>query len=77
MAATLVVKELASIDSGSLGSKGPYGQLFGLNFLVFNLGLTVGSVVGGDLRNVIGYGNMYAFVAGICGISAVAAHTWL
>lgn len=77
VAATHVVKELAAKDSGSLVSKGPYGQLFGLNWLVYNLGLTVGSAVGGELRNVIGYGNMYALVAGICGITAVAAHTWL
>jgi MFS family permease len=77
VAATRVVEEFVAKDPGAFGPKGAYGQLFGLNWLVFNLGLTVGALVGGGLRNAIGYGNMYALVAGITAITAVIACSYL
>ncbi|ORY16727.1 major facilitator superfamily domain-containing protein [Clohesyomyces aquaticus] len=51
----------------------PYAQLYGINSMVWSLGLTVGPLVGGALRGSIGYGNMNAVLAGICGITTVFA----
>lgn len=71
--ATHAVEDMIRHSPHMFDSKGPYGQLFGLNTLVFNAGLTVGPICGGLLREHIGYGNMYVFVAGLCAIAAVCA----
>ncbi|KAL1798756.1 hypothetical protein ACET3X_002793 [Alternaria dauci] len=51
----------------------PYAQLYGINSMVWSGGLTVGPLLAGKLREAIGYGNMNAVLAGICGCTAVLA----
>lgn len=51
----------------------PYAQLYGINSMIWSGGLTVGPLVAGALRERIGYGNMNAVLAGICGFTAVLA----
>jgi MFS family permease len=51
----------------------PYAQLYGISSMVFSAGLTVGPLVAGTLREMIGYGNMNAVLAGICAFTAVLA----
>jgi MFS family permease len=48
------------------GEDGPYAQLFAINGVAQNLGLTLGPLVAGVLRVRIGYGNMNAVFAGMC-----------
>jgi hypothetical protein len=55
------------------GDKGRYGQLYGFSGLVLNAGLTFGPVLGGLLRERIGYGNMNAVVAGIAAAASLLA----
>ncbi|PSN61981.1 MFS general substrate transporter [Corynespora cassiicola Philippines] len=54
-------------------SQAPYAQLYGINSMVFSAGLTVGPLLSGTLRERIGYGNMNAVLAGICGFAAILA----
>lgn len=75
--ACTVLEELVRDDPRIFGHKGPYGQLFGLNWLVFNVGLTVGPLWGGGLRESIGYGNMYALLAGMAALAALASFMFL
>jgi hypothetical protein len=41
--------------------------------MVWSGGLTVGPLLAGKLRETIGYGNMNAVLAGICGCTVVLA----
>jgi MFS family permease len=49
----------------------PYAQLYGINSMVFSGGLTLGPLLAGYLRERIGYGNMNAVLAGICGLTGL------
>jgi hypothetical protein len=55
------------------GDKGSYAQLYGFSGLVLNAGLTFGPVLGGLLRERIGYGNTNAVVAGIAAAASMLA----
>ncbi|EAT84101.2 hypothetical protein SNOG_08933 [Parastagonospora nodorum SN15] len=55
----------------------PYAQLYGINSMVFSAGLTLGPLLAGHLREKIGYGNMNATLAGICGLTAVLAGAYM
>ena len=69
--ASEVVRMYDEANPGFFGRNGPYAQLYGFNSLVFSLGLTVGPILSGGLRDSIGYGNMNAVVAGIACFTAV------
>ena len=56
--ASYVVQKYDEANPGFFGANGPYAQLYGLNSMSFCLGLTVGPVVSGGLKDTIGYGNM-------------------
>ena len=64
--ASLVVGRYHAANPDAFGERGPYAQLYGLNSMVFNAGLTVGPLTFGPLRDAIGYGNMNAVAAGLC-----------
>jgi len=55
----------------------PYAQLYGINSMVFSAGLSLGPLLAGYLRERIGYGNMNAVLAGICGLTAVFVGTYM
>lgn len=55
------------------GDKEPYGKLYGFSGLVLNVGLTFVPVLGGLLRERIGYGNTNAVVAGIAAAASLLA----
>ena len=56
--ASHVVKMYDKANPGFFGANGPWGQLYALNSMVFSAGLTLGPVLSGGLKDVIGYGNM-------------------
>jgi hypothetical protein len=56
---------------------GPYAQLYGLQSMVFSAGLAIGPELAGQLREAIGYGNMNAVLAGLCGVTAVLCFVFL
>ena len=59
------------------GEDGPYAMLYGLNSMMFNLGLTIGPEIAGHLREEIGYGNMNIVMAAICAVTAVLCFVYL
>ncbi|KAL1633811.1 hypothetical protein SLS56_002690 [Neofusicoccum ribis] len=69
--AGLVVDKFHKANPELFGERGPYAQLYGLNSMVWNLGLAVGPLVAGSLKTWLGYGNMMAVMAGLCGVTAV------
>ena len=71
--AMAVVGEYHVQNPDLFGADGSYGQLCGLNALVYNTGLTVGPLVGGVMRESIGYGNMNAILAMVAVATAILA----
>lgn len=54
-----------------LFDQAPYAQLYGISSMVFSAGLAVGPLLAGSLREHIGYGNMNAVLAIMCGLTVV------
>lgn len=60
--ASSVVELYSKANPDLFGEEGPWAQLYGLQYMVFSTGLTLGPLVSGGLKAVIGYGNMNLFV---------------
>ena len=75
--ASNVVQEYDKANPGFFGEQGPYAQLYGFNSIFFCAGLTAGPILGGSLRDSIGYGNMNAVAAAISGIIAVLSFIFI
>lgn len=71
--ASEVVERYHKANPEFFGSNGPYAQLYGFSSVFFCAGLTVGPVVGGALKDSIGYGNTNAVLAALSAIAAVAS----
>jgi MFS family permease len=72
-----VVEQYHKHNDGFFGKEGPYAQLYAINSMFFCLGLTVGPLLAGVLREKIGFGNMCAVVAGMCGGISVLSYFFL
>ncbi|KAI9713603.1 MAG: hypothetical protein M1820_000986 [Bogoriella megaspora] len=72
-----VVQKYYEANPEFFGSQGPYAQLYGINCMVFSAGLSLGPLIAGGLTEKIGYGDMNAVVAGICGITATLCWIYL
>ena len=68
--ASFVIQMYDKANPDFFGINGPYAQLYGLNSMVFSLGLTIGPLVSGALKDSIGYGNMNLVVAILCLVTA-------
>jgi len=73
--ASYVLERYHHANKELFGEDGPYAQLYALNSVMFSGGLTVGPLIGGALREKIGYGNMSAVVAGMCLV--MSALSWM
>jgi len=72
-----VVEKYYEVNPEFFGEQGPYAQLYGLQSMVFSAGLSLGPELAGQLRLAIGYGNMNAVLAGICGVTAMLCLVYL
>lgn len=72
-----VVQKYYEANPDFFGNQAPYAQLYGLNSMVFSLGLTVGPALSGELKQLLGYGNMNAVLAAISFVTAVLCFVWL
>lgn len=72
-----VVQKYYEANPDFFGEQGPYAQLYGLNSMVFSLGLAVGPALAGGLKQRMGYGNMNLVLAGISLATAVLCFIWL
>ena len=75
--AAAVVERYYSANRELFGKNGPYAQLYGLNSMVFSLGLAVGPLFGGALSDRFGYGNMNLVIAVLCLVTAVLAFAFM
>ncbi|KAJ4396885.1 hypothetical protein N0V93_001107 [Gnomoniopsis smithogilvyi] len=72
-----VVQKYYEANPDFFGEQAPYAQLYGLNSMVFSLGLTVGPALAGELKQTMGYGNMNAVLAAVSFATAVLCFVWL
>lgn len=72
-----IVQTYYEVNPEFFGEQGPYAQLYGLNSMVFSAGLTLGPELAGELKQVIGYGNMNAVLAAICFVTAVLCYVFI
>ncbi|KUI66758.1 putative MFS-type transporter C18.02 [Cytospora mali] len=75
--AGIVVQKYYEANPDFFGEQGPYAQLYGLNSMVFNMGLIVGPTLAGGLKQRLGYGNMNLVLAMISLATAVLCFVWL
>lgn len=75
--AAYVVQMYDKANPDFFGEQGPYAQLYGINSMVFSLGLTVGPLVSGSLKESVGYGNMNLGVAALCFVTAVLSFNYI
>ena len=75
--AAYVIQLYDEANPGFFGANGPYAQLYGINSMVFSLGLTVGPLISGGLKDSIGYGNMNIVVAALCAITATLSFVYV
>ncbi|KAF2083716.1 MFS general substrate transporter [Saccharata proteae CBS 121410] len=68
-----VVERYHRANPELFGESGPYAQLYGMNSMIWCGGLTVGPLVAGALKERVGYGNMNAVLAGLCGVAVLVA----
>lgn len=59
------------------GVKGPYGQLYAVNNVVFSLGMTVGPILSGLLAERLGYGNSMTILSLLALLSAFVAFKYM
>ena len=72
-----VVQKYYEANPDFFGEQGPYAQLYGLNSMVFSMGLAVGPALAGELKQSLGYGNMNLVLAAISLATAVLCFMWL
>lgn len=75
--ASYVVQMYDKANPDFFGKQGPYAQLYGINSMVFSLGLTVGPLVSGSLKDAVGYGNMNVVVAALCLVTAILSFIYV
>jgi len=72
-----VVDKYHKHNSEFCGENGPYVQLYGMSSAIVSLGLRIGSLLAGGLKNIIGHGNANAVLAGVVGVTATVCMVWL
>ena len=75
--ASYVIQLYDKSNPDFFGNNGPYAQLYGMNSMVFSLGLTVGPLISGSLKDAIGYGNMNVVIAVLCMITAILSFIYV
>jgi hypothetical protein len=73
----IVVDKFHRANPGYFGVNGPYGQLYGLNSMVFSAGFTLGPLIAGGLKEIIGYGNMNAVLASLTAVTAAVSFLFI
>ncbi|KAK4494242.1 hypothetical protein PRZ48_014540 [Zasmidium cellare] len=72
-----VVQKYYEVNPDLFGDSGPYAQLYGLSNMVFSFGLAVGPELAGELKQVIGYGNMNIVLAAVCLLTSVLSFAYI
>lgn len=75
--ASYVVQQYAKANPDFFGANGPYATLYAINSMIFSLGLAVGPLVSGFLRDATGYGNMNIVIAALCLITSILSFIYI
>lgn len=75
--ASNVIMKYHKANKDFFGERGPYAQLYAINSVFFCLGLSLGPLAAGALREKIGFGNMNAVLAGMTFLTSVLAFAFL
>ncbi|KAK8059952.1 hypothetical protein PG996_009882 [Apiospora saccharicola] len=67
-----IVERYHDASPGVFGETAASASLYGLNLMVYSLGMAVGSALAGDFQLVVGFGNMMAVIAAISCAAAFA-----
>lgn len=74
---SFLVKKYHQANPGFFGKQGPYAQLYALSSMAFSVGLTIGPIVSGFLKEYFGYGNMNAVMAVVCLFAAAISFVYI
>lgn len=74
---SFIVKRYHQANPGFFGDQGPYAQLYALSSMAFSLGMTIGPIISGIIKQRFGYGNMNAVIAGVCLFSAALSFVYI
>ena len=72
-----IIRRYHKANPALFGPRGPFASLYGLNLMVYSLGMALGSLMTGTFQAHVGYGNMMAVLAGSACLAAFACHLWL
>ena len=75
--ASYVTEQYFNANEEFFGGEAPYAQLYAINSMVFSLGLTLGPLIAGSLKDAIGYGNMNLVGAGLCLVVSILSFVYL
>ncbi|KAI4726972.1 MFS transporter-like protein [Aureobasidium sp. EXF-10728] len=65
-----IVQKYYDVNPDFFGEQGPFASLYAMSSVAFCTGLAVGPELAGELKQVIGYGNMNIVLAVICAVTA-------
>lgn len=75
--ASYIVQRYHKRNPELFGANGAHAQLFAMNSMIFNAGLTVGPLVSGSLKDNVGYGNMNLVMAAVCLVASVLSSIYI
>lgn len=75
--ASFIMKRYHEANPGLFGEQGPYAQLYALTSMAFSLGMTIGPILSGLVKQHIGYGNMNTVIAGVCLFTAMLSFVYI
>lgn len=74
---SFIMKRYHQANPGFFGEQGPYAQLYALSSMAFSLGLTIGPISSGLIKQRLGYGNMNAVMAAVCLFTAALSFVYI
>lgn len=75
--ASYVVEQYYKRNPDFFGPNGPYGQLYAMHSMTFSVGLTIGPLLSGSLKDQVGYGNMNLVLALVCLVACVLSFIYV
>ncbi|KAH0290240.1 MFS transporter-like protein [Aureobasidium namibiae CBS 147.97] len=72
-----IVQKYYDVNPDFFGEKGPFASLYAMSSVAFCAGLAIGPEIAGELKQVIGYGNMNIVLAVICGLTAALSFFYI
>ncbi|KAI4738703.1 MFS transporter-like protein [Aureobasidium sp. EXF-12298] len=72
-----IVQKYYDVNPEFFGENGPFASLYAMSSVAFCAGLAIGPEIAGELKQVIGFGNMNIVLAVICGLTAALSFFYI